>query len=169
MNVRRAGIADAQALSALGRQTFTATFGALYHPEDLGAFLTEKYSPELYRRWLTDPLTDIWILEDGAGSGIGYAVLRPNSLPLDPAPHGALELSRLYLVPSVQGAGFGTALLQIVLDRVEARGRPALLLSVYSENHGAQRLYARHGFYHVGEFLFAVGRHRDREFIWRRD
>jgi len=39
---------------------------------------------------------------------------------------------------------------------------------VWSENHGAQRLYARHGFEHVGDYDFVVGNIRDHEFILRR-
>lgn len=53
-----------------------------------------------------------------------------------------------------------------VLERVRERGRPALFLSVFSGNTGAKRLYARHGFRHLGEYLFEVGQQRDREFIW---
>lgn len=160
---------DAQALSAIGRETFRSTFGSLYPSDDLQAFLDEKHSVDIYRRWLADSHTDIWILEDSLGAAVGYAVLQPSDLPLDPLPEGALELSRLYVASSVQGTGFGTRLLMTVLDRVTERGRPPLLLSVYSENLGAQRLYARHGFYPAGEYLFAVGRQRDREFIWRCD
>lgn len=43
-----------------------------------------------------------------------------------------------------------------------------LYIGVWSENFGAQRLYARYGFQPVGEYLFPVGQHRDREFILKR-
>jgi hypothetical protein len=36
---------------------------------------------------------------------------------------------------------------------------------VWSENHGAQRLYARYGFDKIGEYGFPVGQTIDREFI----
>jgi RimJ/RimL family protein N-acetyltransferase len=39
---------------------------------------------------------------------------------------------------------------------------------VWSENFGAQRLYARYGFTRVGDYFFPVGEHRDHEFILRR-
>ena len=48
-------------------------------------------------------------------------------------------------------------------------GPRTLWIGVWSENHGAQRFYARHGFVHVGEYEFPVGRVRDREFILRRE
>lgn len=169
MRIRAADPGDIDTLSDLGRQTFSQTFGALYSAEDLLSFLETNHSPDLYRDWISDPAVDVWMLEDETSAAIGYAMLRPCHLPVDPMPAGALELSRIYLLQSAQGSGMGSALLNTVLERVEARGRPALFLSVFSENTGAQRLYARHGFRHVGEYLFEVGEQRDREFIWRRD
>lgn len=47
-------------------------------------------------------------------------------------------------------------------------GREPLYIGVWSENFGAERLYARHGFQRVGEYLFPVGEHRDLEFILKR-
>lgn len=166
--IRAAHRGDLDQLTELGRETFSQTFGALYSAEDLSSFLDASHSPDLYRDWLSDPAVDLWILEDEAATAVGYAMLRPCHLPVDPMPPGALELSRIYLLAHAQGGGRGSALLNTVLERVEERGRPALFLSVFSGNTGAQRLYARHGFRHVGEYLFEVGEQRDREFIWRR-
>lgn len=167
--IRAAHRGDLDRLTELGRETFSQTFGALYSAEDLSSFLDSSHSPDLYRDWLSDPAVDLWILEDEAAAAVGYAMLQPCHLPVDPMPPGALELSRIYLLDHAQGGGRGSALLNTVLERVEERGRPSLFLSVFSGNTGAQRLYARHGFRHVGEYLFEVGQQRDREFIWRRD
>jgi len=51
---------------------------------------------------------------------------------------------------------------------LERDGPRTLWISVWSENHGAQRFYARHGFGLAGEYEFPVGRQRDREFMFRR-
>ena len=66
------------------------------------------------------------------------------------------------------GSGLGAQLLNITLDWLGGFGR-RLWLGVWSENHGAQRLYARHGFEKVGEYVFKVGETRDQEFILRRE
>jgi diamine N-acetyltransferase len=134
----------------------------------LSAFLDARHSPALYEAWIDSPQSDIWLLDD-AGELAGYSVLKTCELPVDPMPPGALELSRLYLLQRLHGSGFGTVLLETVFARVEERGRPPLFLSVFSGNVGAQRLYQRHGFRQVGEYLFEVGGQRDREFIFRRD
>lgn len=47
-------------------------------------------------------------------------------------------------------------------------GHEPLYIGVWSEKFGAQRLYARHDFQRVGEYLFPVGEHRDLEFVLKR-
>lgn len=90
------------------------------------------------------------------------------ALPYAAAAPDAVELKRLYVTPEGQGRGVGTHLLRAAIGWAVERRAPEIYLGVYCENLGAQRLYARHGFVKVGEYEFAVGRARDREFILRR-
>ncbi|MFC2570427.1 MAG: GNAT family N-acetyltransferase, partial [Schaalia sp.] len=60
--IRRATPADAEALSTLSRTCFTQTFGHLYAPADLAAFLDEAYSPTVLRAELEDPHRATWLL-----------------------------------------------------------------------------------------------------------
>src|SRR5690606_19037438 len=46
--IRRAGPGDAAALAELGAKTFTLTFGHMYPPEDLAAYLAESHSEACY-------------------------------------------------------------------------------------------------------------------------
>ena len=64
--------------------------------------------------------------------------------------------------------GIGDALLRLALAWLERDGPRTLWISVWSENFGAQRFYARHGFTFAGEYEFIVGAQRDREFMYRR-
>ncbi len=72
------------------------------------------------------------------------------------------------MLPAWQGGGRGTRLLALALDWLEARWTGDLWIGVWSRNLGAQRLYAKMGFEHVGGYQFKVGRSRDDEFILRR-
>ena len=65
-------------------------------------------------------------------------------------------------------AALASRLLETALDWLERDGPRTLWIGVWSENFGAQRFYARHGFDQVGEYEFLVGKQRDREFIYRR-
>jgi len=173
--IRRAAAADAAALSRIGRDTFTLTFGHLYPPEDLAAFLDESHSPASYAKLLADPHYGLWLLEDAAGGEggnprvLGFAVAGPCGLPHPEVAPEDGELKRLYLLPEIQNGGWGARLFAEAIDWLQREGRGRIWISVWSENFGAQRFYARHGFAKVAEYEFPVGRQRDIEFMYRRD
>ena len=165
--IRRATPADAATLSALGAETFVEAFGHLYAPEDLHAFLEESHSPRAYATALSDPAYAAWLAQlDGVP--IGYAQAGPARLPHADVRPGDGELKRLYLLRRAQNGGTGRALMDAAMAWLLQDGPRTLWVSVWSENPGAQRFYARYGFGYAGEYAFIVGRQRDREFIYRR-
>jgi GNAT superfamily N-acetyltransferase len=166
IEIRRAGPADAERLAKLGAETFSDTFAHLYPPRDLAEFLAEAHAPERYAAWAVDPAYGLWIAERD-GEDVGYALAGPCHLPHPEVTPGCGELWRIYVRRQAQGSGLGARLLAQSLDWLAAPGR-RLWIGVWSGNHGAQRLYARHGFEKVGEYEFPVGRTRDQEFILSR-
>ena len=166
--IRRATPGDAMALAALARDTFVETFGHLYRPEDLAAFLENSQSVAAYSRLLQDPRVAVWVAEDADGTLVGFLNAGPCKLPLPEPQPGAGEIRQLYLRSSVQGGGLGTRLLVLGLEWLAAQGHFPLYVGVWSGNSGAQRLYGRFGFEKIGEYDFPVGKHLDREFILRR-
>jgi ribosomal protein S18 acetylase RimI-like enzyme len=161
--IRRARADEAEALAALGAETFTATFGHLYSQANLEKFLAKNHAPAAYRQLLADADTAIWVAED-AGEMVGYAVAGPCTLPVpDMAPNSG-ELARLYLVKHAQGTGLGRRLLEIALDFLRLR-YARVYLSVYRDNIVAQRIYTRVGFKKIHDYFYMVGDHADPEFI----
>ncbi len=165
--IRRATADDASALRDIGVRTFVDTFGHMYPPEDLQAFLDESHGLESYQRYLADDRYAMWVLADGS-SVQGYALAGPSALPHPDVGPCDGELKRLYVDSSLQNGGWGGRLFAESLRWLERGGPRTLWISVWSENFGAQRFYARHGFEKAGEYEFPVGRVRDREFIFRR-
>lgn len=165
--IRRATPADAEALSRIGAETFTETFGHLYPPQDLSAFLEAAYAVDKSRRDLEDPDKAAWLVE-ADGAVVGHALAGPCDLPHDEVTPACGELKRLYVLKAFQGGGTGSRLLAETLVWLERDGPRRLWIGVWSENYGAQRLYERMGFEKVGEYDFIVGETRDREFILRR-
>ena len=165
--IRRAGPADAEALSEIGAATFTETFAHLYPPEDLSAFLTYAYGLERTRSDLADPAKAQWLVEVN-GHVVGYALAGRCDLPHPEVTPSCGELKRLYILKAHQGGGTGKRLLQLTLDWLHQQGCSTIWIGVWSENFGAQRLYGRLGFEKVGEYGFPVGKTLDREFILRR-
>lgn len=167
LHIRRAVPDDAALLSRLATATFVETFGHLYPASDLQAFLDEAYAVDRQRTILAHPDYAVWLLEHD-GVAVGHAAAGPCGLPHPDVGAGDGELKRLYVLGDHQNGGQGSALFGVALDWLLRDGPRTLWVGVWSENHGAQRFYARHGFRHAGEYVFPVGRVRDREFILRR-
>ena len=166
--IRRAGTADAAGLAAIGAETFLEAFGHLYPAADLERFLPGAYGLERTIADLADPAKAHWLVE-ADGQVIGYASAGPCALPHPEVTAGCGELKRLYFLKGWQGGGIGGRLFAETLTWLQAGGPRSLWIGVWSENHGAQRFYARHGFAKVGEYGFEVGSTLDREFILRRE
>jgi len=167
VSIRQATPEDAEVISDLAARTFTQTFGHLYPAQDLHDFLQENYAVERARIVLAHPDYAIFLAEQD-GVAIGHSAAGPCGLP-----HGEVapedgELKRLYLLNTHQNGGIGSQLFHTTMDWLQRAGPRTLWLSVWSQNSGAQRFYARHGFEKVGEYKFPVGRVLDDEFILRR-
>jgi len=166
MILRPATLADAPALAALGAETFIAAFGHLYTEADLTAFLAQVHSPgpvagEIAGEECTHCLAE----EDGAL--VAYCKLRyPSHYTAYTDARDPLELGQLYALPTHTGHGIGARLMDWALDVARTRGHDAVLLSVYSENFGAQRFYQRYGFGKIADITFPVGEQLDEEFLY---
>lgn len=156
---------DAPALSDLGRFSFVDAFGHLYSADNLNRFLEQAYSQTAVEAELANPERLFRIAEqDGRMIGfckIGFDV----TLDHDSQGRRVMELKQLYLRGAETGSGIGAAMMAWALDEARARGFDDVILSVWSQNHGAQRFYARHGFEKIGDTIFMVGDHRDEEYL----
>jgi ribosomal protein S18 acetylase RimI-like enzyme len=161
---RTAAIRDAEALSKLGAQTFTDTFGHLYQPDDLRLFL-RGHSPEAWARELADPGFAVRVAEAG-NSLVGYAKLGPPHLPFEPRGEAA-ELRQLYVVEEMKGQGVARSLIDWVIARARLLGAQNLYLSVFTDNHRARRFYEKLGFEAEGTYAFMVGNHADQDIVMR--
>lgn len=163
---RLAGTDDAAALSKLGAETFTATFGHLYEPGDLAAFLV-GHGEDNWRQELGDPEFAVLLVESEDGEAVGYAKIGPPHLPFEPR-GTAVELRQFYLIEPYQGRGLADRMMQWVIDEAERRGGNDLYLSVFVDNHRARNFYERWGFVAEGRYAFMVGNHADEDIVMRR-
>lgn len=166
MSIRKATPDDAALLCALSTVTFVETFGHLYRSDDLAAYLAIAYPEDLQRQQLESGDYAAWILErDGEPAGFVFA--GPCGLPHPDVAPGDGEIKRLYVLAAHHNGGWGRALMDAAMGWLCARSSRQWL-GVWSENHRAQRFYARYGFVQVGQYEFPVGQVRDLEFILRR-
>jgi ribosomal protein S18 acetylase RimI-like enzyme len=161
---RDAGPQDALLLGEIGRQSFIETFGHLYSPENLAAFL-ENHSEANWRAELSDPRYAVR-LGFVHGVNAAYVKLGPPSLPFTP-PEDSIELRQFYVLKPWQGGGLAPAMMVWVLAEARRRGAGVVYLSVFIENIRAQRFYARYGFEEIGRYDFMVGTHADEDIVMR--
>ncbi len=157
------------ALSDLAVATFSETFGQLYPPEDLTAFLMKSYAPDKLLAETSDP-TQYWRIWFDGDDAIAYLHLGPVTLPhadADRDRHG--EIKRIYVRQNHQGQGLGRSVMNHALDYLSRTyGDAPQWLGVWSGNTKAQALYAKYSFERAGEYVFPVGQTMDDEFILRR-
>jgi diamine N-acetyltransferase len=159
--------ADGPALAQMARRCFTDTFGTLYRPEDLAAFLDRTFGEQGLPAQLHDPRYTVRLALDGEDV-IGFAKLGPVDFPGEWSAE-TTELHQLYVLGPWQGAGVAPQLMDWAVATARARGYARLVLSVYVDNHRAQRFYARYGFREIGKYEFRVGDHVDDDRIWSLD
>lgn len=166
MHHRDAAPADGPRLAAMARRSFSETFGHLYRPADLAAFLDATFGDEGLPAQLSDPAYSVRIAEE-EGAVAGFAKLGPVAFP---GTWGAetIELHQLYVLGPWQGAGVAAALMDWALAKARRDGYRRMVLSVYVDNLRAQRFYARYGFVEVGRYEFRVGETIDDDRIWSR-
>ncbi len=154
---RRAGPADAEALSHIGAATFLESYTELIDGPDMIAHCTRQHSRAVYEAYLASPLGSAWIAEYAAtGAPVGYALNCPPDLPVA-LQSGDVELKRIYAFSRFHGAGIGQGLMLAAIEDARACGAPRLLLGTYQDNHRAVAFYTRHGFALAGTRQFQVG------------
>lgn len=161
---RQAGPDDSAALAVLGARTFTETFGHLYSPENLAAFLVTHQEA----RWCGELASGDFAVRiaEADGAPVGYARLGPPSLPFKVTAPSA-ELRQLYVLKPWHGTGVARALMDWVIAEARQGGADELFLSVFTDNHRARRFYERYGFVTIGVYHFMVGTHADDDIIMR--
>lgn len=166
MTSRPATLADTRALAKLGAETFVAAFGHLYKPEDLAAFLAEVHNPEAVAAEIAGEECTHRLVEH-EGRLVAFCKLRyPTKFGKYSDAANPIELGQLYALTGYTGNGIGAELMDWALSVAHEGGHDAVLLSVYSENFGAQRFYQRYGFAKIADITFQVGDHLDPEFLY---
>ena len=169
MILRAPELADIPALAMFARTSFVHKFGHLYRPEDLTAFLQEAFSEPAIAAELADPLRRYCLAVDEAGQLGGYCkIALDTGFPDYARGRAPMELKQLYTDPQRTGQGIGTLLMDWAMAQFQAEGADEVHLSVWSENFGAQRFYARYGFTKVADVVFQVGSHRDHDWLYAR-
>jgi ribosomal protein S18 acetylase RimI-like enzyme len=140
--------ADVDAVAALARTVWQATYPPLIKQAQIDFMLADRYAPERIRAQFADP-SHAWRVarQDPALAGFAHALLEASGCKLD----------KLYVHPDYQRRGIGTALLRNVEAWARAQQAGRLWLQVNRGNAQAIRAYEKYGFRIVESRVFDIG------------
>jgi ribosomal protein S18 acetylase RimI-like enzyme len=138
---------DIDAVSALARIVWQATYPALISQAQIDAMLADRYAPERIREQLDDPSHAWWVARQKALVGFAHAMLDKSGCKID----------KLYVHPTQQRHGIGAALLQEIAGWAHAQQARRLWLQVNRGNTRAIRAYEKYGFHIVESRVFDIG------------
>jgi len=157
VRIRRATVADAQALAEIGARTFFDAFAADNTAEDMRLFLTSTWHPDLQRAEILDPGLDTLLACDGDDALAGFAQVRVAHPPAGIAVRAPVELKRFYVDKAWHGQGIAQLLMKAAEQAARARGASEFWLGVWERNERALAFYRKCGFRKVGTQIFVVG------------
>lgn len=146
--VAAAAAADVDALCALAREVWQATYPALIPQAQIDAMLADRYAAARIRAQLDDR-HHAWRLarQGDAIAGFAHAYLDDTVCKLD----------KLYVHPAAQRRGIGAALLGNIEAWARAQGAARLRLQVNRGNAQAIRAYLKYGFRVAESRVFDIG------------
>jgi len=157
VRIRRATVADAEALAEFGARTFYETFAADNEPEDMRLFLASTWSPQLQRAEILDSGLDTLLACDARDALAGFAQVRVAHPPAGIEVRKPVELKRFYVDKPWQGQGVARQLMEAAEQAARARGGREFWLGVFERNERARAFYRKCGFRKVGSQIFVVG------------
>ncbi|QMU31339.1 GNAT family N-acetyltransferase [Adhaeribacter radiodurans] len=154
--LRRATAADTNLLTIIGEQSFAEAFGEANTPENMAAFLSRVFAPEIVADELATPTTEFYLAELG-NEAAGYVKMEYPAPEAQVPFQNVLKISRLYLLRKFLGLGLGDQLMHFCIEKAKLVGCEAIWLTVWEHNLRAVSFYQKWGFYQVGTEDFILG------------
>ena len=140
--LRPAVIGDAPTLAYIQTQAWKAAFGDILTSEVLTQATNLDESENMYRYVLDQRLAHVSLqCVDGIPQGITAWSKNRDNLGVDTA-----ELICIHSLPQFWGQGYGSHMIQHVLEEAKSAGYVRLVLWVFESNERARRFYEKHGF-----------------------
>ncbi len=160
IKIRRATVADVEAIASLGKCTFEESYGDFFNnQENLSKYLNKSFSLEKIKNSLEKTENVYWIVYDQKElKPIGYAKLKLNSPSefIDDKQY-VCKLQRIYLRQGYEGQGIGSKLHEVILEYATRLGYKNLWLSNLKLKKQAVSFYKKKGYAIAGEHPFTIG------------
>lgn len=146
--LHRMTLDDVDAVSALARVVWQATYPALISQAQIDVMLDDRYAANQIRPQLDDPAHVWWVAQQQQKLiGFAHAIVNGTDCKLD----------KLYVHPDTQRQGIGNRLFQSVKQWAQQRQAHRLWLQVNRGNAQAIAAYLEYGFHIVESRVFDIG------------
>lgn len=165
--VRRATADDAADVAWLAALTFPLACPPEASRSEMATHIAQKLTPTQFREWAASDRHALFVYDDGSrllgytllvlgtpeGAAEAATVQEASGLP---APY--VELSKIYVLPDVQGGVVAGALVRAASSTAAELGpRLPYWLGTNAANLRAQAFYRKHGFEVIGKRTYVVG------------
>jgi len=167
VTTRLAGEHDAELIAEMSRISFYETFAGDNTKEDMELFMNEQFSKAALMKEVEEG-DGIFIIASVADEPCGYARMRLTNKENILAGINAIEIARIYAMPSAIGKGIGTALMKQCIRIAEDEKKSVIWLGVWERNERAIAFYKRCGFEKFSEHSFLLGRDLQTDWLMKR-
>ncbi len=163
-NVRilAAGPSDVATIQRIAKQTWPVSYGSIISPQQIEYMLDRMYRPDSLRGQMSGGHVFHLLLyaddshsNEYAGPSQRFQAVGFVSHEIDHAPR-ATKIHKLYVLPTMQGRGFGRLLIEKVADIAARAGQLAIKLDVNYQNP-AIGFYETLGFEKVARYTTEIG------------
>lgn len=142
IEIRRANIGDENVLAYIQTESWKSAFCDILDSEELEKRTNLLYVQEMYKRVLSNSAINIYI-EFVDGNPHCIAGWSKNDCNLGDS---VAELICIHSLQSGWRQGFGSAMMNYVLNDIKEQGYTQVVLWVFEQNVSARRFYEKHGF-----------------------
>lgn len=158
---------DAELIADMSRISFYETFAKDNSKEDMDLFMNEQFTKAALMKEVEEG-DGIFIIAFIADEACGYARMGLTNQEGILAAENAIEIARIYAMPSAIGKGVGAALMKKCISIAEEQNKNILWLGVWEKNTRAIEFYKRWGFEKFGEHSFLLGTDRQTDCLMKR-
>jgi len=126
---------DIRSISNMAHIIWPEAYGEILSKDQIDFMLEKSYTIEGLAEGMVGGQFFYILKEDGIGQG--FVALKTLT--------DKLRIEKLYLMPNVQGKGFGKALIDFAIEKAKAKGKDILELNV-NRNNPAYHFYLKQGF-----------------------
>ncbi|MBP1045735.1 GNAT family N-acetyltransferase [Enterococcus sp. BWM-S5] len=154
--IKKGTSADIKMLQEISIETYTDTFGAQNTAENMAAYLNSAFTLEGLAEEMGNEGTSFYFIYFDEQLA-GYLKLNVGDAQTESVAESALEVERIYILPSFKRKGLGNQLIETAIEKAKAQNKKNIWLGVWEENEPALNFYEKMGFVQFSKHSFFMG------------